>query len=752
MSIRITTHTDFKDFLIWKTSVSHRETIGFSQGNHRFLIGKTTANSLQAQHTAWSGLKNAVIMLLLLILGSAGAWGQDLSGYYYLAFPGKVNTPSLGYNPSTPANNYYLCPTEDYLYYKATNQCTTEDNGQPFMTTYICRNGVYDADKAVWQLIKHTLNGQDYYYVKHVIDNKYLVFNGKVAGNRLRAHLESTTSPGTNALYKLTEDDTYPGYFYFAPYGESAYWLNLTEGNYLSLKGESGKTDGPTVNGVKQLVNGTLGGWTEANNTSQIYLEAVPVNPPTITVNTDGSVSISEVSGATIYYTTDDSDPKTSGTKITYSSTISTSDIASATGSAIKVVAVDNTDPSKMSMVVTHGLATYKYHIVNQSNKVALTRSVKQAVGTPLNGFSSIPISIRSSYISDETVEFRALDTDYNIDATVPQSALDATDALLATTETGTNIYITYLLNNLSSKYLPLAGASPLNLKYEEASVYNYLYDNEGVLAYDPSTNASITTANHLWYISSTTTADPYDVIVMNSSKAKYLAYSSSTLSLSNTPATYYIINHSIGADTDSDGEPDYEDITLKDLSSSETFTVRANKVKIPTSYYLIDMSGKRFLGPKESTSNVLGIPSEWESPVVTYSYFKESAFNISGDTYTLKKKGDKEGERTDADSISSLTDLSSGQHVYITYKVKPTFIIRTTESDLGNSGYMLHFSDGETFNQEDGSDGVMTEKKKAEYPYSNGDACLYVYDWNRWDSQLSSGASTRSRWLWHTV
>ena len=40
--------------------------------------------------------------------------------------------------------------------------------------------------------------------------------------------------------------------------------------------------------------------------------------------------------------------------------------------------------------------------------------------------------------------------------------------------------------------------------------------------------------------------------------------------------------------------------------------------------------------------------------------------------------------------------------------------------------------------------------KRKAIYPYSNGDASLYVYGSERWDEQLASGASTRTRWLWY--
>lgn len=61
-----------------------------------------------------------------------------------------------------------------------------------------------------------------------------------------------------------------------------------------------------------------------------------------------------------------------------------------------------------------------------------------------------------------------------------------------------------------------------------------------------------------------------------------------------------------------------------------------------------------------------------------------------------------------------------------------------------------MKFTDGTTFKQENGKDGINNDATKAVYPYSNGDASLYVYGEDQWTTQLSSGASTRSRWLWY--
>ena len=199
----------------------------------------------------YSYVKELCLFMAFMAIGGLGAWADDYSGTYYLAFPGKVNTPSLGYNADTPANNYYLCPTEGYLYFQGTNQCTTSDNGQPFLTTYQCRNSGYDSEKAQWTLIKHTIGQQDYYYIRHTLDGKYLVYNARISGageNRLRVHLESVPMPeeNENALFKITTDNS--GAHFISAYNDNTVWLNLTEGNFPYLHGTNAKTDGPSAN------------------------------------------------------------------------------------------------------------------------------------------------------------------------------------------------------------------------------------------------------------------------------------------------------------------------------------------------------------------------------------------------------------------------------------------------------------------------------------------------------------------------
>ena len=93
-------------------------------------------------------VKKLLLMLLVMIVTGVGdVWGQTIAdGLYYIG--------SVGYDISTPTTNYYLCPTEGWCSYKATDDFEGGDNGQPFLTTYQCRNGNYDARKYLWAIEK----------------------------------------------------------------------------------------------------------------------------------------------------------------------------------------------------------------------------------------------------------------------------------------------------------------------------------------------------------------------------------------------------------------------------------------------------------------------------------------------------------------------------------------------------------------------------------------------------------------------
>ena len=237
----------------------------------------------------------------------------DYSGTYYIG--------SRGYDKANTTTNFYLCPTEGWAFYVATNNVQSGDNGQPFLTTYQCRNGSYDATKAVWVVEKELNSGC--YYIKQAKTGKYMVSNGVLPGaanTRARVHLETVADAaalatlGDMALFEINYDD---GHYDILPHstggrdGANNIYLVVNTNNYNQLNGNNVKTNGPT--GFKNC-GGIIGLYTHPDDgNAYFYFEETPVRP-TITNNFDGTFTITATSGATIYYTTDDTPPTTETT------------------------------------------------------------------------------------------------------------------------------------------------------------------------------------------------------------------------------------------------------------------------------------------------------------------------------------------------------------------------------------------------------------------------------------------------------
>ena len=657
--------------------------------------------------------------------------GQGYSGTYYIG--------SVGYNPDNTANNYYLCPTEGWCYYQATDDFTGTDNGKPFLTTYKCRDGKYDATKAVWVIEKASASNSDYYYIKQKKTGKYLVANGVIrttsgGQDRMRVHLEEIANlneAGNKVLFSISPYNTYlvispkeivDGDNYTSHSDHDNHkWLTVNAGNKNFLTGQSGKGNGPQ--GYSNTA-GIIGIWTQGDSNAPFYLEDVPIPTPTFTVSADGTVKIScSEEGTVIHYTLDGSEPTKAST--VYSSALSSADVLAA--SSVKAIAV-RTIGSQKSVVATLPVITYNYHIVNLAKNIAVTSTEKHPVGYPLtSGYDNIPTAIRSSYLSDETIGFYTMDGDFNA------ANLDDEHSITATLESNANIYITYTAENLWKKFLPLTNASPYNIKDGNKC----RYDDNGVLktdATDSEYKAGAEERQYLWYFIG---SDPYDVKIQNvNTSTHYINYASPNLSIGGAQSfilkeTAYHTNLTKTA---------YEDITFRNASGEEV-SLRVNTVVLPISYTLIDKQNKIIKSAIEYEGS-FGLPSAWQSPLATYKYYK--AATQDGDTYSCSEE----------DRIYSIDQLGGNTVIYVTYDVKDDIDLDGrnllgVENKTGKT-YRLQFAGGENFYQEDGSDGVMTAARKAVYPYSNGDASLYVYGNERWENQLASGASTRTRWLWY--
>ena len=687
-------------------------------------------------------LRNIFLLLTLMTLGVGNAWAQtDYSGYYYIS---GNNQGTDSYKANDRVNNYYLCPTVGWIYYDAgnANKFTATNNGQPFLTSYQYRNGVNDSTEAVWHIVKHA--SLNYYYIIHEKTGKYLASNASLGAssnaNRLRVHLETVATPPPaedRFLFTITK----PSYYNISPKAHGNY-LNVTQGNQNSLKGaSSAKNDGPT--GYKE-VGGTLGLWTSNSDyTSKWYFEEAFLEFPSITINGSGNVEIStHEADATIYYTTDGSDPWDSGTRTAYTGAIT----PTSSMTTIKARVIHNSN-GRRSEIATQPL--YTYHIVNLAGEVAIKQKVAQYAGVRFSNYLSIPAAIRSPYLEGETLTFYSFSGAYNSANLVPGNVIEETPASSA------NIYVTYTNTDLMSKFLHLRAKRTFNLTING----EYIYDDSGTLAHEASPSDAEKESNpYLWYIGKAGAEDPYAVLIRNKNSDSYFHYATpSALSLDAAPSKFILLSGSAAGDganyeqmelMAATGDDNYYRIgrTGDALNISTTATgdaslqVRAYPVGGGVTYWLIDKAGK-LIEKIPSKSTALALPEAWKSPLVDdedYHYFPTPGYDEGTDTYT--PTGTIEGE----------IDPDLTPNIYVTYDVNDKVEFYDPSGEAAGITYMLKFSGGESFKQENGLDGVMASPQKAVYPYSNGDAMLYVYGQDRWDTQLASGASTRNRWLWY--
>ena len=246
-----------------------------------------------------------------MLLGGISGWGQtDYSGVYYIA--------SVGYNAGNTANNFYLCPTEGWCFYQATDDFSGTDNGMPFLTTFQCRNGVYhkgDASDAIWIVEKAPTPNDSYFYIKQFSTGRYLTSNGTIRTtdnpDRMRVHLEAVAPENLDdkELFTIAAYDTY---LTISPKGvvggaDNRNWLTVNGGNKNSLKGEGNKTGGPT--GYTNTT-GIIGIYTQNDANAPFYLEKAKCKTPVITFdNITSKVTITSDDDETIYYTTDGNNP-----------------------------------------------------------------------------------------------------------------------------------------------------------------------------------------------------------------------------------------------------------------------------------------------------------------------------------------------------------------------------------------------------------------------------------------------------------
>ena len=493
-------------FPAWEQNIPSLGTKHSQPGNktgRKLVVNNITAHPSRAYGSCLASLRLVVALLLMLVLGVNIAWAQetDYSGTYYIKSKSpKQNTPG----------DYYLCPTEGWAFYKATNDVQGDDNGQPFLTTYQCRDGSYDATKAIWIVEKERNSGC--YYIKQAktVDGKYkyMVSNGVLTGagnTRARVHLETVANAaaladlGDWALFEITYDNTnatYPDHYDILPHstygraGDNIY-LTVNTNNYNNLDGTNAKTNGPT--GFKNC-GGIIGLYTHPDDGNTcFYLEETPVRP-TITNNFDGTFTITAASGATIYYTTDGTPPST---ETTTTGTTSVTFNQTENVTVIKAIAKGEGDFSP-SKVATYDLPRCERPVITVSdgNVTIICATEGAAIHYTTNGdpATSLSTEYTTSFAKGDATTIRAI-------ATKVGYVNSSEAALLPPKEVSSSSEITDMSGNymLASNFSssgsigtsdnPFKGIidgnlNPLTLSYplvgfaEDATIKNVILDN----------------------------------------------------------------------------------------------------------------------------------------------------------------------------------------------------------------------------------------------------------------------------------
>ena len=244
------------------------------------------------------------------------------SGTYYIRSASTWKSPS---------GDYYLCPTEEWAFFHATDDVNSTDNGQPFLTTHIMDSG--DEAKYKWIVEKHTIDDRDYYAFKYSINyedggssfSRYLSYNRKLSNpatvDRMRVHLKKTETPGDYELFdiiqsdnivrimpKMGDEDANNTKKYLVVNGGNT---NFYKGQYTGGGGVSNKTGGPTGFENTTGVIGTYHDSKDVNTPFNLVIPSpvVSQNPSTLHISMD-----LDWPDVTIRYTTDGKEPTKAST------------------------------------------------------------------------------------------------------------------------------------------------------------------------------------------------------------------------------------------------------------------------------------------------------------------------------------------------------------------------------------------------------------------------------------------------------
>ena len=340
-----------------------------------------------------TGLRFALSLLLMFVLGINTAWGQgspvgtDRSGIFYFVNggSGKDGDPKIA-DITDPDNYFYLVPADNPqqsnkrdAWFSSDYSAANGDPQKPYLTTYRTKKDAAEVPtgvtnrphNSVW-IVKFasTDSGTDYYYLIHAATGKYVVYEPPYSAknNRKSVHLLTTDSPGENAKFAIHSNN-----YNFRPKSLTSgnRFFNAANANYNYYYSSDGTADGDA-----NYFRGLVGLWSATGDGSDWKPEATKLDAPTISVpDANNKVTITDAnslpSGYEIRYTTDGSTIPTATTGEVYSGPIPIT--ASVT---IKAVVV------RYGMVLTEGT---DYSVDYSAGEVTILNQSIIDAGTNVN-------------------------------------------------------------------------------------------------------------------------------------------------------------------------------------------------------------------------------------------------------------------------------------------------------------------------------------------------------------------------------
>ena len=392
----------------------------------------------------------------------------------------------------------------------------------------------------------------------------------------------------------------------------------------------------------------------------------------------------------------------------------------------------------------------YTFKVVDLSGRVAIQATEALTPFTKLTGYANIPASIRSPFLSDETVTFHS-----SYDGSGRGNLTNANKITEVPGDNTPPIYVSYTTSALSSKNIKLSSGQQFNVKLNGVNIYHD-YDSgtstSTIRSNSATTESDLLTNNYLWQLEG---EDPYAMKIYNKGKGEYVKAASWAddqalgfdSDINNASRFIAMMSNNVGvyevmAATGSSsyyhiGRPtDNAEVKVYSRYAHGADELRFELFGQTTiTYTLIDRAGAELI-TVESKNPRLALPSDYVSPLVSeYYYYSTKAF---AEYYRTNGTSSSEEGGAPITEISQDTD----GHVWVVYD--------PVQNVFGDKHpHLLKFLNGLSYHLEDGADKLTTDPIKAMYPYFNGDGNLNIYGNPMKEEQMGGGSSTRPRWVW---